>query len=111
MGPRCSFCQWLRGYSTCLSVTAGAIHQMVRSAPTEEEGKVFVEHAREVLGSVGTGDVRGDGDVVEGPQRVIGRQRLGREDVEHGAGDAPRSERAHERILVDERAAAEVEEP
>jgi hypothetical protein len=44
------------------------------------------------------------------PEGVVGRQRLGGEHVEHGAGDAPLAHRGHEIGVDDEIAAAEVEQ-
>ena len=49
-----------------------------------------------------TGQVGGDPDVVEVPQRVVRSHRFGPEDVEGGAGDLFLSESTHEGHLVDE---------
>ena len=53
--------------------------------------------------------VRGDHDVVEGEQRR-GGGRLGREDVQPGAGDPALGERVGQRLLVDQAAAGGVDD-
>ncbi|WIM90095.1 phosphatase PAP2 family protein [Candidatus Mycobacterium wuenschmannii] len=68
---------------------------------------VPVEDAVDLFGHVA--DVRSGDDVVQRPQRVPGRQRLGVEHVEAGAGDAPRPQRLDERCLVDNRSARGVD--
>jgi hypothetical protein len=52
-----------------------------------------------------------DDDVREPPERAVGRQRLGREDVEPGAAELIVEERLDERRLVDDLAASDVDEP
>jgi hypothetical protein len=66
-----------------------------------------VEHPVDLLGDVA--DVRRGDDVVERSKRVRGRQRLGVEDVETGAGDASRPQRLDESRLVNNRAARGVD--
>src|SRR5664280_2737133 len=55
-----------------------------------------------------TGRMRGDQDVRLGPQRRVGRQRLGIGDVEAGAGKVARTKRCEQRRLVDDGAATDV---
>ena len=66
-------------------------------------GGLTVEGAVDALGDVA--DVRRGDDVVQRAQRVPGRQRLGVEDVEAGAGESLRPQSVDERGLVDDWAA------
>ncbi len=70
-------------------------------------GRLTVESSVDPVGDVA--DVRRGDDAVQRSQRVIGRQRLGVEDVETGSGDAPQPQRVDESRLVDDRAARGVD--
>src|SRR5262245_26620337 len=93
------------------SVAAGAIDNVAQGSAREVAAEVVVEQRRDFGGRAGTGDVRRDGDVVESPEWVLGRERLAVEDVEDGAADAPLAERRDERILVHHGTAPDVDEP
>jgi len=71
-------------------------------------GRLAVESAVDPLGDVA--DVRRGDNGVQRTQRVVGRQRLGVEDVETGAGDALRPQCVDERRLVDDRTARGVDQ-
>jgi hypothetical protein len=64
-------------------------------------GRLAVEGAVDAVGDVA--DVRRGDNGVQRSQRVVGRQRLGVEDVETGSGDASRPHRVDESRLVDDR--------
>ena len=92
------------------------------SVPTPGVDHVQEGFAREIAANVlddqvveelvgGPGHVRRDDDVRCIPDRIVGRQRLRREDVEDGAGDASGLQRLDQRRLVDERSARDVDEP
>jgi PAP2 superfamily len=66
-------------------------------------GRLAVEGAVDAVGDVA--DVRRGDNGVQRSQRVVGRQRLGVEDVETGSGDASRPHRIDESRLVDDRTA------
>jgi hypothetical protein len=66
-------------------------------------GRLTVEGAVDAVGDVA--DVRRGDNGVQRSQRVVGRQRLGVEDVEAGSGDASRPHRIDESRLVDDRTA------
>jgi PAP2 superfamily len=66
-------------------------------------GGLAVEGAVDAVGDVT--DVRGGDHGVQRPQWVVGRQRLGVEDVETGPGEPARPQSVDERFLVDDRAA------
>jgi PAP2 superfamily len=66
-------------------------------------GGFAVEGAVDAVGDVT--DVRGGDHGVQRPQWVVGRQRLGVEDVETGPGQPARPQCVDERSLVDDRAA------
>nr|WP_235216019.1 phosphatase PAP2 family protein [Mycobacterium kyorinense] len=70
-------------------------------------GGLAVESAVDAVGDVA--DVWGGDDVVEGSQRMVGRQRLGVEDVEPGAREPVGAQRVDQRRLVDDRAARGVD--
>ena len=70
-----------------------------------------VMHARAVLGLGRRGaEVRRDDHVVRAEQRVLG-DRLGGEHVERRAADLARLDRDLERLVVDQLAAGEVDDP
>jgi hypothetical protein len=54
--------------------------------------------------------VHGDVGVVERPQGVVGRQRLGVGQVEDGRGDAPSSQRLAQGVLIDAIGAGEIDQ-
>jgi hypothetical protein len=66
-------------------------------------GGLTVEDAVNAVGDIT--DVRGRDHGVQRAQRVLGRQRLGVEDVEAGPGQAVRPQGVDESFLVDDRAA------
>src|SRR5690606_35430686 len=68
--------------------------------------------AQEALRGLGRGEagVRRERDVGEADQRMVGRQRLGREYVQPGVRDAPALQRLDQRRLVDPRAARRVDQ-
>src|SRR5699024_11473850 len=77
-------------------------------------GEVPFEQAVELFGqahppSIGvSAHMRGDDDIVEAPQRMVGRQRLLVEHVETGAGDLLAAQGRDERIGVDGVSASDV---
>ena len=56
-------------------------------------------------GGGGPGDVRGDATILRAQQRMVGRRRLGGEDVQPGPGDLPGVEGRGQRRFVDQRPA------
>lgn len=70
-------------------------------------GGFAVEDPVDLLGDIP--DVRRGDDVVQRSQRMVGRQRLGVEDVETSAGDSPGPQRLDKGRLVDNRAARGVD--
>ena len=57
-----------------------------------------------------TGHMRGQDDIVQAKQLVLGGRRLLDHDIEPGPADAIRGQRIVERILIDHRAAAGVDQ-
>jgi hypothetical protein len=85
---------WSRRRASKSAVLAQPAGDLGRSLPVEDSVDLLSDVAH----------VRGGGDVVQRSQRMPRRQRLGVEDVETGAGEAPRPQRVDEGRLVHNRA-------
>ena len=95
-----------------LGVHGRQVHRVHDDTPQQRVGDLVGDGERDGrLGLVGRRAQMGRHDhLLELEERVIGRRRLLLEDIERGAGDAARLDRARQRQLVDEAAAGAVDE-
>ncbi len=91
-------------------VTARAVHHMAEAPARRVPPQVVVEDGGDLGRDAGARDMRRDGDIVELPEWMLGRKRLGVEDVQHGPADPPFAQRREQRLLVDDGAARDVDE-
>src|SRR2546426_2468962 len=93
-------------------VTQLLVHDPEEGLAHADAAQVLTE-AVEVTGRTqlaGPGGVRSHDDILERPQRMVGRQRLERGDIERGAAAAAGLPGTHQRLAVDDLPSGDVDQ-
>src|SRR5262245_20577408 len=93
------------------SIAAPSVDDVPKGPPRDVAAKIVVEDWRDLGRRARARDVRRDGDVIARPERMVRRQWLLVEDVQHGPADRPVGQRPNERGFVDHWAPRDVDEP